>query len=75
MSLSTMRECRTACGADPLRKLIGCDDVDNSGVMVSPKDQLTAQNYDLQFGTNVIGKVPALFRFTRDVDWFVLAHV
>ena len=61
MSLSTMRECRTACGADPLRKLIGRGDVDDSGVMVSPKDQLTAQNYDLQFGTNVIGKVPALF--------------
>ena len=75
MSLSTMRECRTACGADPLRKLIGRGDVDDSGVMVSPKDQLTAQNYDLQFGTNVIGKVPALFRFTRDVNWFFLAHV
>ena len=28
---------------------------DHSGVMVSPKEQLTAQNYDLQFGTNVIG--------------------
>ena len=28
---------------------------DRSGVMVSPKEQLTAQNYDLQFGTNVIG--------------------
>ena len=24
--------------------------------MVSPKDQVTAQKYDLQFGTNVIGK-------------------
>ena len=56
-----MRECPTVCGANPLRKLIGRDDVDYSGVMVSPKDQLTAQNYDLQFGTNVIGKVSALF--------------
>ncbi|KAJ7455116.1 NAD(P)-binding protein [Mycena latifolia] len=27
----------------------------NGGVMVSPPEQLTAQNYDLQFGTNVIG--------------------
>ncbi|KAN0136172.1 NAD(P)-binding protein [Lactarius tabidus] len=30
-----------------------------SGVMVSPKEQVTAQKYDLQFGTNVIG--PWLF--------------
>ncbi|KAJ7501836.1 NAD-P-binding protein [Mycena galericulata] len=27
----------------------------NGGVMISPPDQLTAQGYDLQFGTNVIG--------------------
>ncbi|KAJ7501830.1 NAD-P-binding protein [Mycena galericulata] len=27
----------------------------NGGVMISPTDQLTAQGYDLQFGTNVIG--------------------
>ncbi|KAJ7809844.1 NAD-P-binding protein [Mycena olivaceomarginata] len=27
----------------------------NGGVMISPPDQLTAQNHDLQFGTNVIG--------------------
>jgi len=27
----------------------------NGGVMICPTDQLTAQNYDLQFGTNVIG--------------------
>ncbi|KAJ7756696.1 hypothetical protein B0H16DRAFT_1538722 [Mycena metata] len=27
----------------------------NGGVMISPPDLLTAQNYDLQFGTNVIG--------------------
>jgi hypothetical protein len=35
-----------------LRLLIGAD---LSGVMVSPKEQVTAQKYDLQFGTNVIG--------------------
>ena len=28
----------------------------HSGVMVSPKEEVTAQKYDLQFGTNVIGK-------------------
>ncbi|KAJ7269678.1 NAD-P-binding protein [Mycena rebaudengoi] len=27
----------------------------NGGVMISPPEMLTAQNYDLQFGTNVIG--------------------
>ncbi|KAJ7096996.1 hypothetical protein C8R43DRAFT_262420 [Mycena crocata] len=27
----------------------------NGGVMISPVEQLTAQNHDLQFGTNVIG--------------------
>ncbi|KAJ7909046.1 hypothetical protein B0H13DRAFT_2330750 [Mycena leptocephala] len=27
----------------------------NGGVMISPPDQVTAQGYDLQFGTNVIG--------------------
>ncbi|KAJ7921419.1 NAD-P-binding protein [Mycena leptocephala] len=27
----------------------------NGGVMISPPEQLTAQNHDLQFGTNVIG--------------------
>ncbi|KAJ7714900.1 NAD-P-binding protein [Mycena metata] len=27
----------------------------NGGVMISPTEQLTAQNHDLQFGTNVIG--------------------
>ncbi|KAK7053649.1 short-chain dehydrogenase/reductase family protein [Favolaschia claudopus] len=27
----------------------------NGGVMISPPDMLTAQNYDLQFGTNCIG--------------------
>ncbi|KAJ7362911.1 hypothetical protein DFH08DRAFT_1025398 [Mycena albidolilacea] len=41
----------------------------NGGVMVTPLDQLTAQNHDLQFGTNVIGHffltellIPALTR-------------
>jgi hypothetical protein len=31
-------------------------DADPSGIMVPPKEQVTAQKYDLQFGTNVIGK-------------------
>ena len=50
--------------ADPLRKLIGCGDADDSGVMVSPKDQVTAQKYDLQFGTNVIGNETCSIRFS-----------
>ncbi|KAJ7084581.1 NAD(P)-binding protein [Mycena belliarum] len=29
--------------------------INNAGVMVPPREQLTAQNYDLQFGTNVVG--------------------
>ncbi|KAJ7112766.1 NAD-P-binding protein [Mycena crocata] len=29
--------------------------LNNGGVMIPPTDQLTAQNHDLQFGTNVIG--------------------
>ncbi|TFK74636.1 NAD(P)-binding protein [Pluteus cervinus] len=33
----------------------------NAGVMVPPIDQLTAQSYDLQFGTNVLGH----FYFTK----------
>src|SRR6266404_242600 len=33
-------------------------DADRSGVMLSPKEQVTAQQYDLQFGTNVIGMLP-----------------
>ena len=41
-----------------LRRLIGSD---LSGVMVSPKEQVTAQKYDLQFGTNVIGTCLVLF--------------
>ncbi|KAA1473087.1 NAD-P-binding protein [Dentipellis sp. KUC8613] len=43
----------------------------NAGLMGSPMDQLTAQGYDLQFGTNVIGHylftkllLPALFAAT-----------
>ena len=27
----------------------------NSGIMAPPKEQVTAQQYDLQFGTNDIG--------------------
>ncbi|KAJ7679461.1 hypothetical protein DFH06DRAFT_1316364 [Mycena polygramma] len=29
--------------------------VNNGGIMISPPEMLTAQNHDLQFGTNVIG--------------------
>ncbi|KAA1473086.1 NAD-P-binding protein [Dentipellis sp. KUC8613] len=43
----------------------------NAGVMSSPMDKITAQGYDLQFGTNVIGPylftnllLPALFAAT-----------
>ena len=38
------------------RLLINRGNADHSGVMVSPKEELTVQQYDLQFGTNVIGK-------------------
>jgi retinol dehydrogenase-12 len=45
--------------------------INNAGVMISPKEQVTAQKYDLQFGTNVIGHwlftkllLPALFAAT-----------
>lgn len=30
-----------------------------SGVMAPPKDQVTSQGYDLQFGTNVLG-IPSI---------------
>ena len=30
--------------------------LDHSGVMACPIEQVTEQKYDLQFGTNVIGK-------------------
>ena len=36
--------------------LIDWGDIDHSGVMASPMEQVTTQKYDLQFGTNVIGK-------------------
>ncbi|KAN0132336.1 NAD-P-binding protein [Lactarius tabidus] len=45
--------------------------INNAGVMAPPKEQVTAQKYDLQFGTNVIGHwlftqllLPALFAAT-----------
>ncbi|KAI9442851.1 NAD(P)-binding protein [Lactarius psammicola] len=45
--------------------------VNNAGVMMSPKEQVTVQKYDMQFGTNVIGPwlftqllLPALFAAT-----------
>ncbi|KAF7328512.1 Short-chain dehydrogenase/reductase family protein [Mycena venus] len=39
-------------GAAAIKRL---EDETKNGVMISPPEQLTAQNYDLQFGTNVIG--------------------
>ncbi|KAJ7725305.1 NAD-binding protein [Mycena maculata] len=52
----------------------------NGGVMVSPPDQLTAQNHDLQFGTNVIGHffftellIPALTKSYEETK--VLARI
>ncbi|KAH9037554.1 NAD(P)-binding protein [Lactarius hengduanensis] len=45
--------------------------INNAGVMMAPKEQITAQKYDIQFGTNVIGHwlftqllLPALFAAT-----------
>ncbi|KAH9005390.1 NAD(P)-binding protein [Lactarius hatsudake] len=45
--------------------------INNAGVMMLPKEQVTAQKYDMQFGTNVIGHwlltellLPALFAAT-----------
>jgi hypothetical protein len=35
---------------------IGRGNADHSGVMIPPREQATAQQYDLQFGTKVIGK-------------------
>ncbi|KAI9434789.1 NAD(P)-binding protein [Lactarius indigo] len=46
--------------------------INNAGVMIAPKEQVTAQKYDIQFGTNVIGHwlftellLPALFAATE----------
>jgi NAD(P)-dependent dehydrogenase (short-subunit alcohol dehydrogenase family) len=46
--------------------------INNAGVMVTPKDEVTVQKYDMQFGTNVIGHwlftnllLPALFAATE----------
>ncbi|KAF9046209.1 hypothetical protein BJ165DRAFT_1345793 [Panaeolus papilionaceus] len=33
----------------------------NAGVMIPPADQLTAQGYDAQWGTNVLGELQVLF--------------
>ncbi|KAH9053026.1 hypothetical protein EDB87DRAFT_319123 [Lactarius vividus] len=45
--------------------------INNAGVMMSPKEQVTVQKYDMQFGTNVIGHwlftqllLPALYAAT-----------
>ncbi|KAH9046337.1 NAD(P)-binding protein [Lactarius deliciosus] len=45
--------------------------INNAGIMVPPKEQVTTQKYDMQFGTNVIGHwlltellLPALFAAT-----------
>ena len=58
MSLLTTREpLMLSPGCDnPFRRLIGRGNAVHRGVMVSPREQVTAQQYDLQFGTNVIGK-------------------
>ncbi len=56
MSLSTMRESRVVavmCGFSAAADRPWCD---HSGVMMSPKEQLTIQKYDMQFGTNVTRK-------------------
>ncbi|KAJ2929759.1 hypothetical protein H1R20_g7320, partial [Candolleomyces eurysporus] len=37
----------------------------NAGVMVPPMDDLTADGYDLQFGTNTLVDVPGHFYFTK----------
>jgi hypothetical protein len=42
-------------GVGLIGRLINRGDADHSGVMASPMEQVTAQKYDLQFGTNVIG--------------------
>ncbi|KAI0260316.1 NAD(P)-binding protein [Gloeopeniophorella convolvens] len=46
--------------------------INNAGVMIVPKEEVTAQKYDMQFGTNVIGHwlftqllLPALFAATE----------
>lgn len=46
--------------------------INNAGIMVPPKEQVTVQKYDMQFGTNVIGPwlfgqllLPALFAATE----------
>ena len=41
---------------NPFRRPSDVVTLEYSGVMVPSKDQVTAQQYDLQFGTNVIGK-------------------
>jgi len=47
--------------------------VASSGVMVPPIEQVTAQGYDLQFGTNVIGVLSHNFRRISQPD-IVLGH-
>ncbi|KAJ7474198.1 NAD(P)-binding protein [Mycena latifolia] len=50
--LSSVRRAATAFLAQESRLDILFN---NGGVMIPPPDQLTAQNHDIQFGTNVIG--------------------
>ena len=58
-SLSTMRESRVViggrCGFHAATNSRGTGTRVNSGIMAPPKEKVTAQQYDLQFGTNVIG--------------------
>ncbi|KAH9028045.1 NAD(P)-binding protein [Lactarius deliciosus] len=56
--------------------------INNAGVMMSPKEQVTAQKYDMQFGTNVIGHwlltellLPALFAATDAAPFHEKARV
>jgi hypothetical protein len=44
----------------------GCGD--GSGVMVTPVEEITVQNYDMQFGTNVIGTCGAVDRSVHDAS-------
>ncbi|KAH9028259.1 NAD(P)-binding protein [Lactarius hengduanensis] len=56
--------------------------INNAGVMMSPKEQVTTQKYDMQFGTNVIGHwlltellLPALFAATDAAPFHEKARV
>ena len=57
-SLSTTRESRVVIGRREFRAAANQRETGtlvNSGIMAPPKEQVTPQQYDLQFGTNDIG--------------------